>query len=168
MRRPTTLPQGLRPFTHRPFRLIWTGQSVSLIGTWMQQVAQGWLVLELTGDPKALGLVAAAQFLPVLPLGLFGGVVADAIPKRSGLIVTQAMSLVLALLLGLLTLSGGIEVWMVLVMALLLGAVNAFDIPIRQAMVVEMVGKSDIASAVALNSAMFNAARTSALRSRVC
>lgn len=152
-------PQGLRPFTSRPFRLIWTGQSVSLVGTWMQQIAQGWLVLQLTGDPFVLGLVGAAQFLPVLPLGLFGGVVADAIPKRIGLLVTQSASMLLSLLLGLLTFSGDVEVWQVLLIALGFGVVNAFDMPIRQAMVVEMVEREDVAAAVALNSAMFNAAR---------
>lgn len=125
----------------------------------MQQIAQGWLVLELTGDPFALGLVGAAQFLPVLPLGLFGGVVADAIPKRTGLLITQSSSMLLALLLGLLTFSGQVELWQVLLIALGFGVVNAFDMPIRQAMVVEMVERDDVASAVALNSAMFNAAR---------
>ncbi len=156
---PRRLPKGLRPFTSRPFRLIWAGQSVSLVGTWMQQIAQGWLVLQLTGDPLVLGLVGAAQFLPVLPLGLFGGVVADAIPKRTGLLITQSSSLLLSLLLGLLTFSGHVEVWQVLLIALGFGVVNAFDMPIRQAMVVEMVERDDVASAVALNSAVFNAAR---------
>ena len=154
-----TLPRGLRPFGHRPFRLIWSGQAVSLVGTWMQQVAQAWLVLELTGDPFMLGLVAAAQFLPVLFLGLFGGVAADAIPKRNGLLITQSISLVQAALLAFLTVTGNIEVWQVFVLALVLGAVNAFDMPIRQAMTVEMVGREDVAAAVALNSALFNGAR---------
>jgi MFS family permease len=153
------LPRGLRPFAHRPFRLIWSGQAVSLIGTWMQQVAQAWLVLELTGDPVMLGLVGAAQFLPVLFLGLFGGVAADAVPKRTGLLVTQSISLLQAALLALLTVTGDIEVWQVFVLALVLGSVNAFDMPIRQAMTVEMVGRDDVAAAVALNSALFNGAR---------
>jgi MFS family permease len=154
-----TLPRGLRPFAHRPFRLIWTGQAISLIGTWMGQVAQAWLVLELTGDPVLLGVVAAANFLPVMFLGLFGGAVADAIPKRTGLLVTQSISLVQATILAILTVLGVAEVWQIIALALVLGAVNAFDMPIRQAMTVEMVGREDVAAAVALNSALFNAAR---------
>lgn len=153
------LPPGLRVFRHRNFRLFFSGQLISLIGTWMQAVAQDWLVLELTNDPLALGIVAAAQFLPVMILGLFGGVVADIIPKRVGLLVTQSSAAAIALVLGLLVLGGHVQVWQVMVMAVLLGTVNAFDMPIRQSFVVEMVGRSDVASAVALNSAAFNAAR---------
>jgi MFS family permease len=153
------LPQGLRPFEGRNFRLFYGGQLISLPGTWMQQVAQGWLVLELTNDPFALGLVAAAQFMPVLIFGLFGGVAADAVPKRPALMFTQSAAGVLALVLGLLVVAGHVQVWQVLVLALLLGVVNAFDMPIRQSFVVEMVGRDDVASAVALNSALFNAAR---------
>lgn len=159
LRVPVARGGGLRPFGHRAFRLLWSGQAVSLVGTWMQQVAQSWLVLELTGDPVALGLVGAAQFAPVLVLGLFGGLAADAFPKRSALIATNGASLVLALALGLLTFAGLVEVWHVLVLALLLGAVNAFDMPIRQSFVIEMVGREDLPSAVALNSALFNGTR---------
>jgi MFS family permease len=150
---------GLGAFRHRNFRLFYAGQAVSLVGTWMQQVAQGWLVLELTGDALALGVVAAAQFLPVLVFGLFGGVAADALPKRAGLLATQVASMVLALILGLLVLSGHVEVWQVIVLALLLGVVNSFDMPIRQAFAIEMVGRADVASAVGFNSALFNGAR---------
>lgn len=152
-------PAGLRVFRWRNFRLFYSGQLISLVGTWMQAVAQDWLVLELTNDPIALGAVAAAQFLPVMVLGLFGGIAADVLPKRLGLLVTQASACVLALVLGLLVLGGHVEVWQVMVMAVCLGVVNAFDMPIRQSFVVEMVGREDIASAVALNSAAFNAAR---------
>lgn len=157
--RPGRAPAGLQVFRWRNFRLFYTGQLISLVGTWMQAVAQDWLVLELTNDPVALGAVAAAQFLPVLVLGLFGGVVADAVPKRVGLLVTQGTACVLALILGLLVLAGHVQVWQVMTMAFCLGIVNAFDMPIRQSFVVEMVGREDIASAVALNSAAFNAAR---------
>ncbi len=157
--RPSRLPAGLRVFRHRNFRLFYLGQLVSLTGTWMQAVAQDWLVLELTNDPVALGIVAAAQFLPVMILGLFGGIAADALPKRLSLLCTQATAMCLALVLGTLVLLGHVEVWQVMLMAFLLGIVNAFDMPIRQSFVVEMVGRSDIASAVALNSAAFNAAR---------
>lgn len=154
-----TPPQGLRAFGHRNFRLFWGGQVVSLIGTWMQTVAQSWLVLQLTNDPLMLGVVNAAQFLPVLVLSLFAGVVADAVPKRRALLATQVVSLVLALALGLLVAFGRVEVWHVLGLALLLGVVNAFDMPIRQAFVVEMVGRADVVNAVALNSAAFNGTR---------
>jgi len=153
------LPRGLSAFNHRNFRLFWFGQLISLAGTWMQSVAQAWLVLQLTSDPLALGLVAAAQFTPVLVLGLFAGVLADSINKRTALIWTQALSGVLALILGLLVASNQVQVWQVFVLALLLGVVNAFDMPIRQSFVVEMVGRDDIANAVALNSAVFNATR---------
>jgi MFS family permease len=154
------LPQGLTSLRHRNFRLFWLGQLVSLIGTWMQTVAQGWLLVELThADAVALGLLAATQFMPVLVFGLFGGVLADALPKRQGLIATQVISGVLALILGLLVLDKSVQVWHIFVLAGLLGLVNAFDMPIRQSFVVEMVGRADIANAVALNSAVFNGTR---------
>ena len=153
------LPAGLRVFRHRNFRLFYFGQLVSLAGNWMQAVAQDWLVLQLTNDPVALGVVSAAQFVPVMVLGLFGGLAADVLPKRVSLICTQVASLSLSLVLGLLVLLGHVQVWQVMAMAFLLGIVNAFDMPIRQSFVVEMVGRSDVASAVALNSAAFNAAR---------
>ncbi len=153
------LPTGLLVFRHRNFRLFYLGQLVSLAGTWIQAVAQDWLVLQLTNDPVALGVVAAAQFLPVMLLGLFGGLAADALPKRLSLLCTQSAAMLLALALGLLVLLGHVQVWQVMVMALLLGVINAFDMPIRQSFVVEMVGREDVAAAVALNSAAFNAAR---------
>jgi MFS family permease len=146
-------------FRWRNFRLFYGGQLISLVGTWMQAVAQDWLVLEMTNDPLALGAVAAAQFLPVMVLGLFGGLAADMLPKRVGLLFTQSAACILALVLGLLVLGGHVQVWQVMVMAFCLGIVNAFDMPIRQSFVVEMVGREDVASAVALNSAAFNAAR---------
>ena len=153
------LPRGLSAFGHRNFRLFWFGQLISLAGTWMQGVAQAWLVLQLTNDPLALGIVAAGQFGPVLVLGLFAGLVADSVNKRAALIWTQLLASVLALVLGMLVWSGGVQVWHVFVLALLLGVVNAFDMPVRQAFVVEMVGRPDIANAVALNSAVFNGTR---------
>ena len=157
---PTTrLPAGLSAFRHHNFRVFWTGMGVSLIGTWMQQVAQAWLVLKLTNDPLALGLVAAAQFTPVLFLGLFGGLAADAVSKRAALVVTQTGAGILAFVLGLLVTFGAVQVWHVFVLALLLGVINSFDMPIRQAFVVEMVGHRDVANAVALNSAVFNLSR---------
>ena len=157
---PTTrLPAGLSAFRHHNFRLFWGGMAISLIGTWMQQIAQVWLVLQLTNDPLALGVVAAAQFTPVLFLGLFGGLVADAVSKRRALVVTQMAAGTLALVLGLLVVGGNVQVWHVFGIALLLGVVNSFDMPIRQAFVVEMVGRRDVANAVALNSSVFNLTR---------
>ena len=157
--RPSRLPKGLSAFRHYNYRLFWGGMLVSLIGTWMQQLGQAWLVLQLTNDPLALGLIAAAQFMPVLVLGLFGGIVADAVNKRTALFITQIAAGLLALILGILVASDRVEVWMVFVLALGLGTVNAFDMPIRQSFVVEMVGREDIANAVALNSAVFNVTR---------
>jgi MFS family permease len=151
--------QGLSALGHRNYRLFFGGQLVSLVGTWMMTVAQSWLVLTLTGNAFILGLVAAAQFTPVLLLGLFGGVIADALPKRRTLIVTQGSSAILSLIMALLVVTGVVQVWHVFVVALLLGVRNSVDMPTRQAFAVEMVGREDIGNAVALNSAMFNGAR---------
>lgn len=151
--------RGLRAFRYRNYRLFFAGQAVSLVGTWMQQVAQGWLVLQLTHDPLWLGLVAAAQFGPVIAFGLFGGVIADQLPKRRTLIVTQAIAMVLAFALFGLTVSGVVEVWHVIVLAVLLGLASAVDMPTRQAFAVEMVGREDMTNAVGLNAALFNGSR---------
>jgi MFS family permease len=148
-----------RAFRHRNYRLFFGSQLVSLVGTWMQSVAQAWLVLELTGDPFLLGLVAAVQFLPVLVFGMFGGLVADALPKRATLITTQVVQMLLAFALFGLVASDRVEVWHIVVLAGLLGLSNAVDMPTRQSFVVEMVGREDLPTAVALNSATFNAAR---------
>ncbi len=144
---------------HRNFRLFWFGQLISLAGTWMQSLAQAWLVLLLTHDPLWLGFVAAIQFLPVLVLGLFGGVIADVLPKRTTIVGTQVASMLLAFALAALTFANVVQVWHILVLAALLGLVNAVDMPTRQAFVVEMVGRADVTNAVGLNSAIFNAAR---------
>ena len=146
-------------FQHRNYRLFFGGQAISLVGTWMQQVAQAWLVLELTHDPIWLGIVSAAQFIPVIVLGLFAGVAADALPKRKVLIGTQVAMMVLAAILAVLVITDVVEVWMILVLAFLLGIANAVDMPVRQAFSIELVGREDIGNAVALNSAMFNGAR---------
>jgi MFS family permease len=144
---------------YRDFRLFWFGQLISLSGTWMQSVAQGWLVYSLTKSPFYLGLVAAAGSLPILLFTLAGGIVADRFRKRNLLLMTQALSIIPALVLGILTDFNLIAVWHVALMATLLGSVNAFDIPARQAFFVEMVGKSNLTNAIALNSAAFNGAR---------
>jgi MFS family permease len=151
--------QGWRALGHRNYRLFFGGQLVSLVGTWMMAVAQSWLVLQLTGDPFILGLVAAVQFTPVLILGLFGGVIADALPKRRTLVLTQGSAAILSSIMAILVFTGVVQVWHVFVVALLLGIRNSVDMPTRQAFSVEMVGREDIGNAVALNSAMFNGAR---------
>lgn len=151
--------RGLSAFRHRNYRLFWTGQLISLVGTWMQSVAQAWLVLQLTNDPFALGLLSVAQFGPVMVLGLFGGVIADSLPKRQTLITTQAVQMVLAFVLSALVATGSVHVWHILVLAFFLGCANAVDMPTRQSFTVEMVGRKDVANAVAHSSAIFNGAR---------
>jgi MFS family permease len=153
------LPAGLAAFRHRNYRLFWFGQLVSVTGTWMQTLAQSWLVLSLTSSAFLLGLVAVFQFAPVLLLGMVAGVIADRVPKRNLLVVTQALAAVQAALLALLVWSDRVELWHVYALALGLGTVNAFDMPTRQSFVVEMVGKEDLHNAIALNSSLFNAAR---------
>jgi MFS family permease len=150
---------GLRALRHRNYRLFFGGQLVSLVGTWMQQVAQGWLVLQLTNDPLWLGLVSVAQFGPVIIFGLFGGLIADQWPKRQTLLATQTVAMVLAFALFALTATGAVQVWQVMVLAALLGTVNAIDMPTRQAFAIEMVGREDVTSAVGLNAAVFNGSR---------
>lgn len=154
-----TLPQSLRALGHRNFRLYWSGQLVSLVGTWMQTVARGWLVLELTHSPFWLGMVGFANSVPVLLLSLWAGEMADKFPKRSLVIVTQAISMIASFALAALTLLGVVEVWHVIAISLVLGTVFAFDAPARQSFTVELVGKEDVVNAVALNSAIFNGAR---------
>lgn len=151
--------QGVRAFRHRNYRLFFGGQLISLVGTWMTAVAQSWLVLQLTGSPFILGVVAAAQFLPVLILGLFGGFIADQIPKRRTMMATQAFAMGVSFTLFALSATHLIAVWHIIVLAVLMGIRNAIDMPTRQAFAVEMVGKEDVGNAVALNSAMFNGAR---------
>ncbi|MBI2767801.1 MAG: MFS transporter [Chloroflexi bacterium] len=141
------------------YRVYFLGQTVSLIGTWMQTTGQAWLVLRLTGSPLALGTVTTLQFLPITVFTLFGGVVADRLPKRRMLMVTQSAALAQALVLGILVASGQVELWHVYVLALLLGTINALDGPVRQSFAVELVGKDQLANAVALNSSIFNVAR---------
>lgn len=151
--------RAVAPFRHRNYRLFFGGQAISLVGTWMQQVAQAWLVLTITNDPLWLGIVAAAQFLPVMILGLFAGVLADVLPKRQTLLAVQVVMMVLAALLAVLTATGVVQVWMIVLLAILLGCANAVDMPVRQSFAYEMVGPKDVGNAVALNSAMFNGAR---------
>jgi MFS family permease len=151
-----------RALKHRNFRLFFFGQLISVSGTWMQTLAQAWLLGTLVGWDQAIvyiGLLGVAQFVPVLVLGLFGGIIADIWPKRRTVIATQIAAGLLALTLGGLDYFHVVAVWHIFVLAFLLGIVNAVDMPARQSFVVEMVGRDDIANAVALNSAVFNGAR---------
>ncbi|NMH76888.1 MFS transporter [Pseudonocardia xinjiangensis] len=141
------------------YRRYISGQSISLVGTWMQTIAQSWLVLQLTGSATALGLVVALQTLPTLVLGPYGGVIADRMDKRKLMIGLQSMMGALALLLGLLTITGVVQLWHVYALAFLLGLNNCFENPARQSFVLEMVGPTDLRNAVSLNSVLVNCAR---------
>ena len=156
---PSRLPRGLAAFRHRNYRLFFSGQLISVTGTWMQALAQSWLVLSLTDSPFQFSLVTALQFAPVLFLAIPAGVAADRYPKRAILIATQSASMVLAATLSILVATNNVELWHVYLLALLLGVVNAIDMPTRQAFVVDMVGREDMGNAIALNSSLFNAAR---------
>ncbi len=149
----------LRALRHRNFQLFFFGQVISLTGTWMQSVAQAWLVYRLTGSSVLLGLVNFAGQIPVFLVSPIGGHVADRRNRHRMIVATQVSSMVLALLLAWLTLSHRVQIRQLFVIAILLGIVNAFDIPARQSFLVEMVGKEDMINAIALNSTIFNAAR---------
>ena len=150
---------AMRALRHRNFQLFFSGQLISLIGTWMQTVAQSWLVYRLTGSSLKLGLVGFASQIPVFIMAPVGGTAADRFNRHRVIIATQTISMVLALILAGLTLSHEVQVPHILILAALLGLVNAFDIPARQAFLVEMVGREDLMNAIALNSSMFNGAR---------
>jgi MFS family permease len=154
--------KNINPFRSlrvRNYRLYFSGQLISLTGTWAQRVAQDWLVLQLTNSGTALGIVTALQFAPALVLSLYGGALADRGNKRRLLLATQAGMGVAALVLGLLDVAGIVQLWHVMVLAAVLGVISAIDTPIRQSFVVEMVGAADLPNAVALNSTTFNLAR---------
>ncbi len=153
------LPATLRALRHRNFQIFFSGQLVSLIGTWMQSVAQSWLVYRLTGSSLLLGAAGFASQIPVFLVAPLGGIAADRFNRQRVVIGTQISSMVLAFILAVLTLTRTVQVWHIFVLAALLGVVNAFDIPARQSFLVEMVGKEDLMNAIALNSSMFNGAR---------
>jgi MFS family permease len=157
--RPSRIPGILRALEHRNFRLFVSGQLISLIGTWMQNVAESWLIYRLTGSALLLGTVGFASQIPIFVLSPLGGIVADRRNRQRIVMCTQAASMILALTLATLTLLHVIRVWEVIVLAALLGAVNAFDIPARQSFIVEMVSRDNMMNAIALNSSMFNGAR---------
>ena len=157
-----SLPADASPFAalrHRNFQLYFGGQLVSTAGTWMQVIAQGWLVYQLTHSDLALGIVGFAAAIPSLLVTPWGGVVVDRVPKRMLLIATQAGAMLLAFVLAVLAFTGVVREWHIVLLAAGLGFVNAFDAPARQAFVVEMVGRSDLPNGIALNSLMFNSAR---------
>jgi predicted MFS family arabinose efflux permease len=153
------LPTGLRAFRHADFRRFFAAQLVAQIGSWMQTVAQSWLVLQLTSSPLKLGLIGTLQFGPILLFSIVSGALADRLPKKRLLIVTQSVLGGQALLLGALVYAGHVEYWHVAVLATGVGLANVLDSPARQSLVAEMVGRSDVSSAISLNSACFNSAR---------
>ncbi|MGE5750877.1 MAG: MFS transporter [Nitrospirota bacterium] len=148
-----------RSLRHRNFRLFFSGQLVSLIGTWMQNVGQAWLVLEMTHSSFKLGVVSALQFAPMLFLSFFAGTFVDYFSKRKIIIVTQTFLMLLAFTLAILDFTGVVQYWHVVILATLLGIVNTIDMPARQSFIIEMVGKEDLMNAIAMNSSIFNAAR---------
>ena len=150
---------AFRAMRHRNFRLFFVGQLISLIGTWMQSVAQAWLVLRLTNSPMYLGLVAFAGYMPIVVMGLFAGVVVDHVDRRRLIIVAQTLLMMSAFVLAALTWAGAVRVEYVMALAALNGLVSSFDMPGRQAFVVEMVGKEDLPNAISMNSMIFNGAR---------
>jgi MFS family permease len=153
------LPFALRALRHRNYRLFFSGQLISLVGTWMQSVAQSWLVYRLTGSAVLLGFVGFAGQIPVFLLAPIGGSIADRYNRHRIVIATQTAAMLLAFLLAALTLTGRVQVWHVFALAALLGVINAFDIPTRQVFVMDMVGREDLINAIALNSSMINGAR---------
>jgi MFS family permease len=149
----------LRALRHRNFQLFFSGQLISLIGTWMQSVAQAWLVYRLTKSPFLLGAVGFSSQIPVFLVAPIGGITADRVNRQRLVIATQTAAMLLAGILAWLTLTGRVQVWHIFVLSALLGVVNAFDIPGRQSFLIDMVGKEDLMNAIALNSSMFNGAR---------
>lgn len=153
-------PAMIHALRHRNFRLFWSGQLISLIGTWMQSLALQWLVYTLTGSAFAMGTIAALTSLPVLVLSPFAGVMVDRYPKRAVIFMAQTVAMIAAFVLAILTFAGNVQYWHILTLAVINGLVNAVDMPARQAFTSEMVAdKDDLMNAIALNSSMFNAAR---------
>jgi MFS family permease len=156
---PGRFPRMLAALHHHNFRLFWFGQMISLTGTWMQNVAQGWLVLQITNSPFLLGLVSMLGTLPVLIVSPIGGALADTLNKRTVVILTQVTAMTLAFVLATLVLTKQVQYWHIVILASVLGITMSIDAPTRQSFVVEMVGKKDLLNAIALNSSIFNLAR---------
>ena len=152
-------PESLRALRHRNYQLFFAGQLISLIGTWMDQIAESWLVYRLTGSALLLGTVAFASQIPVFLLAPIGGALADRFDRRKILIFTQSSMMFLTFILAWVTLSHRVKIWQIVTLAALTGVVNAIDLPARQAFVVDMVSRADLVNAIALNSSMFNGAR---------
>jgi MFS family permease len=146
-------------FRHKSYRLFWTGQGVSLSGTWMQTTAQAWLVYELTGSPFLLGLIGALEFTPVMLFSLFAGVYLDRYPKKQLILITQSVSMLLAAILTILVLTDTVQFWHIATISVLMGFVRTLDMPTRQSFMMELVGRHHLTSAIALNSVTFNLAR---------
>ena len=159
IRHSTNLNNPFIALRHPNFRYYSVGMIVSLIGTWMQNIAQPWLAYTLTQSPILLSLIGALQFTPVLLFSLFAGVIIDKFPKKKILILTQTASLVITLLLAVLVWTGQVRYWHILILSTALGLVNTFDMPARQTFVIELVGKDDLMNAIALNSTVFNLSR---------
>jgi MFS family permease len=156
---PSKYRMALRALRHRNYRLFFIGQLISLIGTWMQMIAQSWLVYRLTGSSLLLGTVGFASQFPVFLLAFIGGAVADRFNRHKLVIITQIAAMILAFVLSVLTIANVVQVWHIVVLAVLLGIVNALDMPVRQAFIVQLVDKEDLINAIALNSSVFNGAR---------
>ena len=155
----TQMKFALRALQHRNYRLFVVGQGISLIGSWMQVIAVGWMTYRLTNSAFLLGLVGFFGQLPTFLFAPIAGVLADHWNRRRILIVTQAMAMIQAFMLAVLSLSGAITVWQIMVLSIFLGLINSFDMPVRNAFVIDMVDKKDLSNAIALNSLMFNGAR---------
>src|SRR5262249_47129910 len=153
------IPHTFRALRHRNFRLFISGQIISLVGTWMQNAAQSWLVFRLTHSELLLGTAWFCSQIAVFALGPLGGIAADRFSRQKVVILTQTLSMLQAFAMAVLTISGQVKVWHVLALAAALGVVNAFDMPARQALVIEMTSKDDLLNAISLNSAVFNMAR---------
>ena len=153
------LSRSFSALQYHNYRLFFFGQCISLIGTWMQNIGQSWLVLQLTGSAFKLSLVSTIQFLPMMLFALFAGTLVDRFPKRRVLLFTQGSLAVLAVILASLTYFKVVQYWHVLLLALLLGIVNTIDMPTRQSFFSELVEKKDLMNAIALNSSIFNLAR---------
>ncbi|MDB6175321.1 MAG: hypothetical protein JWL59_4632 [Chthoniobacteraceae bacterium] len=156
---PTGWQRMFSAFHHRNYRLFFVGQLISLVGTWMNNTAEGWLVYQLTGSKALLGVVAAASSGPMLFFSTYGGWIADRYPKRSVLVVTQLVSMLLSLVLAFLVWSGNVQPWQIITLAVLGGVVMAFDMPARQSFVIEITSRADLTNAISLNSSMVNGAR---------
>jgi MFS family permease len=157
--RQVRVPRTFASLRHRNYQLYFGGQLISVAGTWMQIIAQSWLVYELTHSELTLGIVGFASAIPALIVSPWGGVVVDRMPKRSLLIITQSVAMILAFALALLTYLKVVQVWHIVLLTAVLGVVNSFDGPARQAFVIDLVGHEDLTNAIAMNSMVFNSAR---------